>query len=169
ASSIEYLKNEQEKEDGLFKSAQARAEAAVQAVARLNQNINHIRLCHARLEVEAATAKESSAQAAVSAANDHRKSCEAAGELSELHELQSQERAIQEALDKQSMKERPVLEELRCRGTILRELLRLQIEQLNQSLAAITQKRSDLQIAVRNLSSQQLDLNGQISSAKRDQ
>jgi len=168
AASITSLKQAQEQEEALAKRAKGQAEAASQAAGLLRENINFIRVCHARLAVDAARLKETQAQGAVEQADTHLKTCRAAEKLADLNELRNQERALQEALSQQLQKERPILDELRHRGSIYRELLRARLSRLDQDLAATKQSRTTLQDEARTLTARLQEISLRIGTAEAE-
>jgi hypothetical protein len=167
-SSIAMLQKEREQEEGLARKAKEVAEAASVTAALLRQNINFIQVCYARLTFEAAKTSEGLAKTAVDEADTHHKTCKAAEKLAELNDLRNQERALQEALSKQLQKQQPILDELRRRGSIYRELLRIQLAQLDLELAKVAQSRTQLQNEARGLADQHLDVSQRIGSAESE-
>jgi hypothetical protein len=168
AASITALEHAKTQEEALAQKAKDQAAAASQAAGLLRQNINFIRVCHARLAVELARLKETQAQAAVEQADNHHKTCKAAEKLADLNDLRNQERALQAALSHQLQKERPILDELRRRGSIYRELLRAQMTQLDQNLDAIKDSRATLQDEARTLNEHHLQISKQIGTAEAE-
>jgi hypothetical protein len=166
AASIAALAKEQETEKTLAAVAFEQAQVASQAAETLRKNINFIRVCHARLEVDGANKRVAAAQLAVEQAETHFKECRAAGKLFDLNDLKNRERAMRATLAEQLKKEQPVLEELQRRGSIFRELLRLGMVELDQKLYRLKQSKTNLENTFQTLTAELLGLTKKIGNSE---